>query len=718
MEDRERGRGQGRGQEYVQHPLVKPRTVEYREYQVNIARAAYGRNALVVLPTALGKTVISALVVAEVLYRRRGSRVLVMAPTRPLVAQHMRSFRSILKLGEGDAAMLTGRTPPEDRVAVWRGGARIVFSTPEVVRNDALEGRLDLGSFALLVFDEAHRAVKEYAYTEIAREYVSRSAYPMILAMTASPGANPERMEEVCRNLYVEALEYRDEEDPDVRPYVHPVDVRWRRVRLPPIYEEISSMIHSMLRRRVERLRAMGARVDPEHVTRRALIELGEELRYALEAESVEEERSRLFEVLMNQSVALTLFHMLELAETQGIHTLRAFVDRMEEDDKRTHAILMGDPGFAALRELVRSVDAEHPKLLELRDLVSAQLSSNPSSRILVFTQYRDTVAHAAEVLAGVPGVRVGTFVGQASRGGVRGMSQEEQAEAIAALERGDVNVMVSTSIAEEGLDIPAVDHVVFYEPIPSEIRYIQRRGRTGRRAPGKVTILAAEGTLDEVYLYASTARAKRMRRVMGELKAALRPMLRTEPPPEDPMTEEELRRLDEATGAAAEAEAEEGPAVAATARREERRVSREAARAARRIYSLLLEAGEEGMGREEALMRAAEEGIEEAVAEAALERLVKGRMATRRGDSYVASSAARAAESGEAGREVEIEKVLPGSAVVIVDGKWRARLEPGDFNGPRELIRRGSRFVASVYLYRSGGVLRIRVKEVVRRIR
>ncbi|MGB9734352.1 MAG: hypothetical protein ACPL2E_07135, partial [Conexivisphaera sp.] len=150
----------------------------------------------------------------------------------------------------------------------------------------------------------------------------------------------------------------------------------------------------------------------------------------------------------------------------------------------------------------------------------------------------------------------------------------------------------------------------------------------------------------------------------------------------------------------------------------EERRISREATRAARRIYSILLESGKEGMGREEVLMRAAEEGMEEAVAEAALERLVKGRMAVRRGDSYVASSAARAAESGDAGREVEVERVLPGSAVVVVDGKWRARLEPGDFNGPRELIRRGSRFVASVYLYRSGGVLRIRVKEVVRRLR
>ena len=46
---------------------------------------------------------------------------------------------------------------------------------------------------------------------------------------------------------------------------------------------------------------------------------------------------------------------------------------------------------------------------------------------------------------------------------------------------------LVATSIAEEGLDIPEVDLVVFYEPIPSEIRYIQRRGRTGRKTAGNV---------------------------------------------------------------------------------------------------------------------------------------------------------------------------------------------------------------------------------------
>ena len=50
---------------------------------------------------------------------------------------------------------------------------------------------------------------------------------------------------------------------------------------------------------------------------------------------------------------------------------------------------------------------------------------------------------------------------------------------------KGEFNVLVSSSIGEEGLHVPDVDLVVFYEAVPSEIRYIQRRGRTGRTTPG-----------------------------------------------------------------------------------------------------------------------------------------------------------------------------------------------------------------------------------------
>jgi ERCC4-related helicase len=186
------------------------------------------KNTLVILPTALGKTVIAVLICAEFLYNYKSKRVLIMAPTKPLVTQHMSSFFSVLNIPEEGIAVLTGKNLPPTRTVIWnRKEIRLVFATPEVVKNDLGEDRLSLSDFSLLVFDEAHRAVKDYAYTSIAKYYVQQSSHPVILAMTASPGSDKLRMEEVCNNLYIEQMEYRNEENADVKPYINPIELQW-----------------------------------------------------------------------------------------------------------------------------------------------------------------------------------------------------------------------------------------------------------------------------------------------------------------------------------------------------------------------------------------------------------------------------------------------------------------------------------------------------------
>ncbi len=111
-------------------------------------------------------------------------------------------------------------------------------------------------------------------------------------------------------------------------------------------------------------------------------------------------------------------------------------------------------------------------------------------------------------------------------------MNQEQQRLALEKLRSGETNALIATSIAEEGLDIPEVDHVVFYEPVPSEIRYIQRRGRTGRRVAGKVTILIAEGTVDEAFYWSSISRARKMKRIISQLNRKLPELLKEKATP------------------------------------------------------------------------------------------------------------------------------------------------------------------------------------------
>ena len=695
------------------HPLVRTGTVEHRSYQVSIAGAATKGNSLVVLPTALGKTVISAFVAADILLSYRDARVLVMAPTRPLVLQHRESFLRMLKLREEDVATLTGNTRPEIREAMWKGPSRVIFATPEVVRNDLAERRFTLKDFGLLVFDECHRAVKEYAYTDVGNFYLQQAKSPLILAMTASPGSKPERIEEVCKSLSIEQVFFRTEDDADVRPYIQSIRVDWRRINLPDRYTPLDRAMRAMLMSRLRWLSEKGLlRGDLRFVGRRELVELGELLRYRLE-ESIEEERDRWMRAIVQQSMALTIFHMIELLLSQGPQTLSSFIRKMEEEkgEKRSYGVLLAEmKSMGMMRELEGLRQVPHPKVTHLLKIVSERLRNSRQSRILVFSQYRDTVNFLVEMLGGVEGVSATRFVGQASAFSGKGMSQEEQVRILNEFREGNINVLVATNIAEEGLDIPEVDLVIFYEPIPSEIRYIQRRGRTGRRAPGNVIVLVANDTLDTAYLRSSMKRLENMRTMMAKLSRllAMKP-LRPRPAP-NPLTEDEILTLERAAPPLISVEAK--ASVIGDARDAEKEtarvVSRNLVRTYKALYLKLLEYG--GRASAKALLSDLEiEGCADVVSEAAINKLLK--------DGKVIANEPGQLEIAKTGvgrdYEVSVERILPGHAVVLVDKKWRARLTPDDYRGPRSVLRKDASFRAVGQLYRLNGVLCIRIDQV-----
>jgi ERCC4-related helicase len=522
-------------------PLIWPDKIEPRLYQQSIAEKALEKNTLVVLPTALGKTIISALVAANSISTNSNMRVLVMAPTRPLVLQHHETYVNLLKLPSESLMTLTGKTPSLYRKQIWDGKAKIIFATPQIVRNDLESEIFSLRNFNLLIFDECHRARKDYAYTYVAKKYVEQAQWPIILGMTASPGADKEKITEICEALFIEQIEYRSEEDPDVASYIHQVDVEWKSVDLPVEYRETSRVIRIMLNERLTRLARFGViHTKPENTNRRDLLEAGEQLRRRL-PRTIKEWKGPIFNAIIAQSASLTLFHALELLETQGIATLTSFLQKMEKQSeaKKSYKTIINDANYEGLKQLLdHNRNLEHPKLPLLKTLVEDQIRQHPSSKVLVFTQYRDTASHLVQKLRQINRLRVERFVGQASKDDDQGLSQEEQTKIIRDYRDGDTNVLVATCVAEEGLDIPSVDLVVFYEPIPSEIRYIQRKGRTGRKTTGRAVILAANDTFDIAYLHASRRRVERMMKIIASLNLELKPLTRSGTKPEfDPTT-------------------------------------------------------------------------------------------------------------------------------------------------------------------------------------
>ena len=678
--------------DYVKHPLIWSGAIESRRYQESIASTASKKNTLVSLPTALGKTVISALVVANILYRYSDKKILIMAPTRPLIIQHKNTYIKKLRISEEDVVVLTGKTEQHYRSAVWGSIAKIFFATPQVVRNDLMNKTLMLSDYSLLIFDECHRAVKDYAYTAIAKFYAQQCDYPLILAMTASPGANKERIQHVCENLFIEQLEYRSEDDTDVSPYLNPINIESEWVSLPDDYNNAVSVIRDMLNERIEWLvRRKIIRKDPRYVYKKDLINAGEELRYNIEI-NMEEERIPFLISLMNNSIAMSLFHSLELLESQGAYSLLAFMEKMGKDNSRSHKILLSDARIQRLKNLL-SLTGEHPKMLLLVDLLKEHFRRNAESRVLVFTQFRDTATHAVEILE-KNGVESSRFVGQAKKLHDEGLTQEQQIKTLEMFRGGEFKVLVATSVAEEGLDIPEVDLVVFYEPIPSEIRYIQRRGRTGRKTAGNVIILSTRDSIDARYLYSSQRRVQAMRSIMSTLNTKLKMFRRRK---EFPVN---LANIDALPST---------PETPVITMREQVMVSltrKEVDRAARKLYKEITKSGLKGIDIYSIDM-------DEQLVETACDKLEGLRQIVWINDHTIAL---RKNFDPVEGKEymVSVEKIIQGSAIVRIDDKWYARMNAEDYDGPRDLVKRGSEFKCVATLYHSNGKLHIRVRKVV----
>ena len=505
--------------ECVQMPsFMLPNSLQPREYQQKIAEAASQANTLVVLPTGLGKTLIALLVAKIRLEKFPNGKVVVLAPTKPLVLQHYNSFKEILALQPKDITLLTGENPPEERSYLWRR-SRYVFATPQTVRNDLRQGRVELNDVVLLVFDEAHRSVKDYSYTEVAKVYKETAWTPLILGLTASPGGSREKINEITQSLFIEHVEARSEEDEDVKSYVEETEFEGRKVSLPEEYAQLLRILRDVYNEKVNKLMESGF-LPRTRLSKKILLQARGTITARLRTGGGN--KGYLYGALINQAQAIMILHAIELAETQGDDVLLKYLKRMREkpEQGKSATALLKDPRWLMLEDEAKRVQGiEYPKLTELRKIVKAQFASKTESKIIIFTQYRDTIESIVETLA-KDGTSAQRFVGQANKTDSEGMGQKKQTDVLEKFTEGEFKILVSSSIGEEGLHVPDVDLVVFYEAVPSEIRAIQRKGRTGRTMKGKVIVLLAEGTVDEAYFFSSLRREKFMKSMVSPNRA------------------------------------------------------------------------------------------------------------------------------------------------------------------------------------------------------
>lgn len=493
---------------WIQHPLIKPEKIESRLYQQALAAKVLKKgNSMIVAPTALGKTIIAALVSAERLKNTPSSKILILAPSKPLAVQHEESLRKFLK---APVNVLTGSITPDKRVKLWEK-SQIVSATPQTVESDIIADRYSLDDVSLLIFDECHRGIGNYAYVFLANRYMSQAKDPLILGLTASPGGEEDKIDSVCENLFIKEVMIKTEDDVDVKPYFKPIEIKWVMVELDEKQKKIKSHLEKVLKNRLKGLKNMGVLRYITNVSKRDILKARGRVQNSI-SRSTHPHRDCLLAMSMLTAV-FSLQHSLELLETQGINNLYNYLEKLKKKKTKAAQGLFQNNDFTSAVQLTNKAKKEkleHPKLGKLIKILKKELKKD--QQIIVFSQYRDTVNDIYNKCE-EENIKAVKFFGQASREKEKGLTQKEQKKIIKNFRKGLYQVLISTSVAEEGIDIPSVDQVILYEPVPSEIRMIQRRGRTGRKTKGQMTVLITKGTRDESYYYSSINKEKKMKR-------------------------------------------------------------------------------------------------------------------------------------------------------------------------------------------------------------
>ena len=471
-----------------------------RDYQVAMAESAIFENTLVSLPTGLGKTMIAAVVMYNYYRWFPTGKVVFCAPTLPLVNQQVKAIYDIVGIPQKDIAVMTGKINATDREVLWNE-KRVFFCTPQTVQNDLKNetSNIAFSDVVCLVLDEVHKASGDHAYVQVVNLLREETkAKFRLLGLSATPGTNIKTTQAVIEVLGVSKIDCRFEDDPDIKPHTHDRCDEIVIVQQTTLVTTIKGKILELMRPYLKFLQEnqflvhVGSGVTMTPFT---VIQVIDDYKKKISSG--------------NPNVHPGLYYHF-----RAVHSLVVWKDSITNygiGDLRTklaHFLMSRQGGavtemaqsvlFEEMKELVFKHTAntqgdhdaqkslsENPKLNILLDVLSEHFQrekavaeqkqneqcangdtldskqNGTSTRAIVFSQYRDSVAEIVTMLqTSRPLIRPSRFVGQGkgskssdtcNEATLKGMNQAEQQEVIQAFRDGTFNVLVCTSIGEEG---------------------------------------------------------------------------------------------------------------------------------------------------------------------------------------------------------------------------------------------------------------------------
>jgi len=486
----------------VEIKFIKAKRIEKRDYQERLSNICLEKNCLIIAPTGLGKTIIAALYIAKSLVQDEQRRFILFAPTRVLVGQHARTLRETLDLKPEEIVEITGEDKLENRTKEW--GKKVIVATTEITLNDLEKGFFKPVEFYSAIFDEVHHAVGNHPYALLGKAILLKNPNIRIVGFTASPPIRKADTDQILKTLNISHSEIISEDSTEVKKYFYGAKIEVIKVKPTPALAKIRMDLLATSQKFENKL----LETSPERIQTRSLKEL-------LNL------RNKLSD--MNAKIWITslirLHHCLNLIESHGIEPFITFCEKLFLNKGRSAGQLKEDTNFKTAYETTKSmlvVGEEHPKVVELKKIL-ATISSE--DRVIVFVSYKD-VAKMLYEKAISWGVSSAYLIGKR---GEFSQSQKEQIETLNKINEGEIKVLFATRVGEEGLDIAECNIVIFYDSVSDAVRYVQRKGRTGRRRRGKVIAIMTSGTRDEVLFWVGKKRVEMSKKVIKGRESSMK---------------------------------------------------------------------------------------------------------------------------------------------------------------------------------------------------
>lgn len=508
--------------EYAGKRWIYPNNMPIRNYQKTAVEMALFNNVMIVLPTGFGKTFIAAVVMYNFYRWYPQGKIIFVAPTRPLVTQQIQECRKISGIPSRDCVELTGLIGTDKRRVFWEQ-RRVFFATPQVIENDLTSGLLPAQFVRCIVIDEAHRAQGNYAYVNIVRHLQENNRNGFrVLALSATPGSDIQKVQQVMLNLYISEVMFRSETSIDLMQYRNEKSSKAWTVELVGKHKEFVNKYIDITNPIFKELYRAGLTYSGDSIERVAKYTLVKAMQ-AANINEVARNGSTRGRLKFLCGAALSLSHNFELLTLYGIRVFYSSIMRnLAETRSAIKTALAGKVEFDVMIgdiERIFGEDVEpnpskvpkvdllqgHPKLTVVKDLLMRHFQENEGkseTRAIVFTKFRESVYDIVQTMkAYEPLIKPAAFVGQGtgSKSGASsktgpGMTQREQIELVNNFKEGVYNVIIATCVAEEGLDIGEVDLIICYDTSSSPISTTQRRGRTGRKRSGNVQTILTKG--------------------------------------------------------------------------------------------------------------------------------------------------------------------------------------------------------------------------------